>query len=129
MREELSKLRGTKLSEDTVIELLRIRDELRDKFGDFPSYFPHGTIRFLKFSRPEERGNPLGGLLFSSSLNDSDRIEIIEYFGKNPDTIPWKSLGTRAQIISACKATGVEVPQAVLASGCGDSSCPHCGCT
>jgi len=126
IRQKFLKL-GSPDSADAVVELFRIRDKLMQSNVLLP-YYPRGTKRFLKFSRPEEYGNPFGGLLFSHALSDEDRIEVIEYFGKDPNTIPWISLGTRIQIIQACKATGIEVPAEVLASGCGNPACPDCGC-
>jgi hypothetical protein len=126
IRRDFLKL-GSPDSADAVVQLLRIRDQLaRDNV--LQPYYSRGARRFQKFSRPEEYGNPFGGLLFSYSLSDADRVEILEYFGKDPKIIPWNRLGTRAQIIRACKITGMEVPSDIIAVGCGDPSCRNCGC-
>jgi hypothetical protein len=120
--------RGSPELAEALTTIIRIRDRIQDE-GILLPYYPYGSKRFIKLIRPEEDGNPFGGLLFPMSLSDGDRVEIIEYFGKNPDIIPWESLGSCTEIIRACKATGMEVPQEVISSRCGDSSCPHCGCS
>ena len=126
IRQDFLKL-GSPDSADAVVELFRIRDKMMQN-SYLPPYYPRGAMRFQKFSRPEEYGNPFGGLLFSYSLSDADHVEILEYFGKDPKIIPWNRLGTRAQIIRACKITGVEVPLDIIAVGCGNPSCTDCGC-
>ncbi|MES2314534.1 MAG: hypothetical protein V4524_01170 [Patescibacteria group bacterium] len=110
---------------DALMELIELRDKMEEQ-GFLPPYYPRGTIRFFGFKRPEEKGEPMSGLYFQPPLSHEDRLEVLEHFKDIPDQIPWRSLGTRAEILSAYHAKGLTPPKEILKGGCGDASCHSC---